>query len=116
MSQSGSASCTNQQGIQVHWHMGQVENHARCLCMMRNRTMEGLDTGEADRQLLLDELTRAKNKLAHHNGDLPRYFFFYLLHVCVATFLRTLQICQSSKREGQSGNRLSTDIHDEWQR
>ena len=42
--------------------MGQVENHARYLRMMRNRTMEDMGSDEADVQQLLDELTGAKKQ------------------------------------------------------
>ena len=49
----------------AHWHMEQIENHARYLRMMGNRTVE--DQDEADSQQLLDELTNAKNNLVQHN-------------------------------------------------
>ena len=48
---------------EAHWHMEQVENHARYLGMMGNRTKEDLDIDEADFPQLLDELTDAKNSL-----------------------------------------------------
>ena len=41
----------------------QVENHARYLRMMGNRTVEDLDIDEADFQQLLGELTDANNNL-----------------------------------------------------
>ena len=45
-----------------------VENHARYLRMIGNRTMGDSDIDEANFQQLLDEFTDAKNKLLHHNG------------------------------------------------
>ena len=50
-------------------HAEALENHARYLRMMGNRTMEDLLIDEAECQQLLDELTDAKN---NHNGHLPR--------------------------------------------
>ena len=47
---------------ETHWHIEQVENHARYLRMM-DRTVEDLDIDDADFQVLLDELTGAKNNL-----------------------------------------------------
>ena len=41
---------------EAHWHTERVENHARDLRMMGDRTMEDLITDEADFQQLLDEL------------------------------------------------------------
>ena len=55
-------------------HMVQVENNARCLRMMGNRTMEDLDIDEAECQLLLDELTDAKNNLVQHTGHVLGYW------------------------------------------
>ena len=48
---------------EVHWHMEQVDNHAGHLRMIGHRTVEDLDTDEADSQQLLDDLTHAKNNL-----------------------------------------------------
>ena len=45
---------------EAHWHMEQLENHARYLRVMGNRTVEDVDIDEADFQQLLDELTDAK--------------------------------------------------------
>ena len=59
---------------EAHWRKRQVENHARYLRMMGNRTVEDLDIDEADFQQLLDELTDANNNLVQHNEYLPRHW------------------------------------------
>ena len=59
---------------EAHWRMRQVENHARYLRMVGNRTVEDLDIDEADFQQLLDELTDANNNLVQHNEYLPRHW------------------------------------------
>ena len=38
---------------EAHWHMVHVKNHARGFRMMGNRTMEDVDSDEADFQQLL---------------------------------------------------------------
>ena len=35
---------------EAQWHMEQVENHARCLRVMGNRTLGDMDIDEADVQ------------------------------------------------------------------
>ena len=56
---------------EAYWHMEQVENHARYLRVVCNRTLEDTDIDEADFQQLLDELTR-------HNGYLPIQWLFWI--------------------------------------
>ena len=46
--------------VEAHWHMVQVENHARYLRMTGNRTMEDLVIDEVSKRLL-DELINSKN-------------------------------------------------------
>ena len=50
---------------EAHWHMEQVENRARHLLEVGNRTKEDMDMDEADSQQLLDELTYAENNHVH---------------------------------------------------
>ena len=57
---------------EAHWHIEQVESHARYLRRMGKRAMEHLDIDDADVQHLLDELTDATNDLVQHNGYVPR--------------------------------------------
>ena len=72
----------------AHLHMGQIDNHARHLCLLGNRMMDDLDVVEADYQQLLDEFTDAKKQ-----SWTPRWIFAETL-VCLdhpleflATFL-----------------------------
>ena len=51
----------------AHSHMEQVENHAKYLHGMGNRTMEDIDAKQ-----LLDEFKDAKNNLVHLNRYLPK--------------------------------------------
>ena len=53
---------------EAHWHMRQVENHARYFRMMGNRTIEDRDFDEAAVHHLLDELTDAKTVLCSTVG------------------------------------------------
>ena len=68
----GRGVCVGSVVAEAHWHMERVENHARDLRIMRDRTMEHLITDEADFLQLLGEFTDAKNNLVQHNGYLPR--------------------------------------------
>ena len=95
-------------------HMGQVENHARYLRMMRNRTMEDMGIDEADVQQLLDELTGAKNNLVQHSGYLPRQ---WVLGSSPGFPDHALEDNSDvSLLRAGSGNRLSTDVNVGWQR
>ena len=58
-----------------HWHMRQVENHARCLRMMGNRTTEDMATNETDFQLFAGRIDRCEN-LVQHNGSVPSRWFW----------------------------------------
>ena len=49
-----------------HWHLGQLESHARYLGLKSNRTMEDKDLDELDSHQLLDELTDAENNLVQN--------------------------------------------------
>ena len=95
---------------EARWLMEHVENHARYLRMMGNRTMEDLDIDEADFQHLLEELTDANKNLVQHKAYSPRQWVLVssprvLGHVQISWSVRT-----------GSGNRLSTDINVGWQR
>ena len=67
---------------EAHWHMGQVENHARYLRMMGKPRMEDMIIDEVDVQKLLDELTDAKNNLVQHDGYLLRQWFCRIITSC----------------------------------
>ena len=83
----------------AHWHMGQDENQARELRVTGNRAMEDMDIGEADFQLLLDEVTDPKTILCstrdtcRHNGCSNQHRGFQ------ATFVRKTLICHSCSLE-----------------
>ena len=80
---------------EAHWHLRQVDNHARFLRMMGNRTMEDLDSDEAEFQQILAELTDAKNNFCTTMDSYRDTGCLGHLLVFLATFLRTARICHS---------------------
>ena len=85
---------------EAHWHMGQVENDARYLRMMGNRTMEDMGIDEEVFQHLLDEFLKwaiwcNTTGICHVDG------FSDQRHEFPITFWRTVQTCPLMETQGR---------------